>query len=371
MFSVLKKPNLDPALCQNYRLISNLSFFSETLERLVSLQILPYCEPSALLSILTNLVLKPTTVLKLLSFLILFQQLTNPNSSCSFLCFGCFWYGRLSHLTRAPWNSCRNSGLLPTFLTILKPLCQVSQGHLVSQSFWASPGLCPRSIAVYSLKFDYLLSGTNSMPVLDSPLALPVSHTSPLLWRHNFIGFASLPALHLKFSLFSSLNLVLFLNTSQITGLLSLHALRSSNRRDLFLPRVRTTMAQSRPFASTGPSLWNCLPSPLRSSFLSLPISSSLSSYFFLELRSTEALFGVCCERRYMGRAIIRSVSGHSPPDISPRTFPPDEKLYINWTKYHKSNFYLRTELFPSIPLPCQQRKFFIKCKGRLDRFLC
>src|SRR6218665_1206691 len=35
----------------------------------------------------------------------------------------------------------------------------------------------------------------------------------------------------------------------------------------------------------------------------------------------------------------------------------------------HKSNFYLRTELLPSIPHPFQQRTFFIKCKGRLDKF--
>src|SRR6218665_3462777 len=36
----------------------------------------------------------------------------------------------------------------------------------------------------------------------------------------------------------------------------------------------------------------------------------------------------------------------------------------------HKSNFYLQTELCPSIPLPFQQRTFFNKCKGRLYRFL-
>ena len=40
------------------------------------------------------------------------------------------------------------------------------------------------------------------------------------------------------------------------------------------------------------------------------------------------------------------------------RTFSPDEKLYISWTKCHKSNFYLQTELCPSIPLPFQQRTF-------------
>src|SRR6218665_815013 len=49
LFPTLKKPNLDPDLCQNYRPISNLSFLSKTLERLVSLQLLPYIEQSGLL----------------------------------------------------------------------------------------------------------------------------------------------------------------------------------------------------------------------------------------------------------------------------------------------------------------------------------
>ena len=65
---------------------------------------------------------------------------------------------------------------------------------------------------------------------------------------------------------------------------LSLCPLCSSNRHDHFLPGVRTTMAQTRSFTSIGPSLWNCLPPPLRSSILSLPLSSSLSglkSYLF------------------------------------------------------------------------------------------
>src|SRR6218665_1046034 len=64
------------------------------------------------------------------------------------------------------------------------------------------------------------------------------------------------------------------------------------------------------------------------------------------------------------------AVSGHFPPDISPGLFSPDERLYISSTKCHKSNFYLQTELFPSVPLPVQQRTFFIKCKSRLYRFL-
>ena len=49
VFPTLKKPNLDVNLCQNYRPISNLSFLSKTLERLVSLQLLPYLEKSGLL----------------------------------------------------------------------------------------------------------------------------------------------------------------------------------------------------------------------------------------------------------------------------------------------------------------------------------
>ena len=65
----------------------------------------------------------------------------------------------------------------------------------------------------------------------------------------------------------------------------------------------------------------------------------------------------------------VWEVSGHFPRTY-PRTYPPDEKLYISWTKCHKSNFSLHTELFPSIPLPFQQITFFIKWKGRLYRFL-
>ena len=49
VFPSLKKPNLDPNLCQNYRPISNLSFLSKTVERLVSFQLPPYLEQSGLL----------------------------------------------------------------------------------------------------------------------------------------------------------------------------------------------------------------------------------------------------------------------------------------------------------------------------------
>ena len=43
----LKKPSLDTNFCFNYRPISNLSFLSNTLERFVSLQFLPYLEQSS------------------------------------------------------------------------------------------------------------------------------------------------------------------------------------------------------------------------------------------------------------------------------------------------------------------------------------
>src|SRR5688572_1782759 len=57
----------------------------------------------------------------------------------------------------------------------------------------------------------------------------------------------------------------------------SLRPLRSSARLDLFVPRVRTAMAQSRSFACIGPSLWNGLPPPVRSANLSGSLSSSFS----------------------------------------------------------------------------------------------
>src|SRR5688572_9315464 len=58
----------------------------------------------------------------------------------------------------------------------------------------------------------------------------------------------------------------------------------SLDRSDLFVPRARTTIAQTRSFAIIGPSLWNALPFTLRETFLSGSLSSSLSllkTYFF------------------------------------------------------------------------------------------
>ena len=45
----LKKPNLDPTSCQNFRPISNLSFIYKTRQHLVSLQLRPYLQSSGLL----------------------------------------------------------------------------------------------------------------------------------------------------------------------------------------------------------------------------------------------------------------------------------------------------------------------------------
>src|SRR6218665_2509817 len=63
VFPALKKLNLDPNVCLNYRLISNLSYLSKTLERLVSAQLVPYLEQSGL-----NLVSEVTIPPKLSSF---------------------------------------------------------------------------------------------------------------------------------------------------------------------------------------------------------------------------------------------------------------------------------------------------------------
>src|SRR6218665_1727060 len=51
---------------------------------------------------------------------------------------------------------------------------------------------------------------------------------------------------------------------------ISLRPLRSLDRHDLFVPRARTSMAQTRAFAIIGPSLWIQLLSSTRSSFRSL-----------------------------------------------------------------------------------------------------
>ena len=57
----------------------------------------------------------------------------------------------------------------------------------------------------------------------------------------------------------------------------SARPLRSADRLDLFLPRVRTALAQCRAFAVNGPSTWNGLPYLLRAKLIS-GISTSFRS---------------------------------------------------------------------------------------------
>ena len=81
--------------------------------------------------------------------------------------------------------------------------------------------------------------------------------------------------------------------------------LRSLVRHALFVPRVRTTMAQTRSFATIGPSLWNALPLPLYvlPLFLGLflqPSPSSKPSSSLGVLALGALLNGHCCGRRYI-----------------------------------------------------------------------
>ena len=50
---------------------------------------------------------------------------------------------------------------------------------------------------------------------------------------------------------------------TNIRTILAKTPLRSLDWQVLFVPRVKTTMAQTRPFATNGPSLWNANPSSL------------------------------------------------------------------------------------------------------------
>src|SRR6218665_2679528 len=59
---------------------------------------------------------------------------------------------------------------------------------------------------------------------------------------------------------------------------ISLRPLRSLDRHDLFVPRARTSMAQTRAFAIVGPSLWNQLLSSRRSTLLTGEPSASFRS---------------------------------------------------------------------------------------------
>ena len=65
---------------------------------------------------------------------------------------------------------------------------------------------------------------------------------------------------------------------------ISYRPLRFLDCQVLIVPRVRTSMAQTRSFATIGPSIWRALPSSLRLTLLSGSLSASLSllrTYFY------------------------------------------------------------------------------------------
>src|SRR6218665_184046 len=74
----------------------------------------------------------------------------------------------------------------------------------------------------------------------------------------------------------SSYLLELFILTSACSGRRSL---RSASKRDFMVPRTRTATRQKRVFSIVGPSVWNGLPSDLRS----LPRDLSSSFYKLLK----------------------------------------------------------------------------------------
>src|SRR6218665_3516320 len=84
------------------------------------------------------------------------------------------------------------------------------------------------------------------------------------------------------------------------TSATSLRPLHSMDRRELFVPRARTTMAMSRSFAVIAPALWIRLPPSARASLLSSTLSTSLSLLktcpFYLEQIEPKApLFAFGC----------------------------------------------------------------------------
>ena len=91
--------------------------------------------------------------------------------------------------------------------------------------------------------------------------------------------FDSQPLGHVICSNYIDYNLIILIFKGDILpkSATSLRPLRSMDRRELFVPRTRTTMAMSRSFAVIAPSLWNRLPPSSRASLLSSNLSTSLS----------------------------------------------------------------------------------------------
>jgi len=140
-----------------------------------------------------------------------------------------------------------------------------------------------------------------------------IEPTSPRSWEINYIDFLSLLTFSKEF---------LFWPLSQIGAApnylrdhirsslcaTSHRSFRSFDWQVLFVPRVKTTMAQTRSFANIGPSLWNALPPSLQLTLLSgsLPASFSLIKTFYtLGVFTLGALLsGPYCERHFINEEI-------------------------------------------------------------------
>src|SRR6218665_520644 len=74
------------------------------------------------------------------------------------------------------------------------------------------------------------------------------------------------------------------------TSASSLRPLLSLDRRELFVPRTRTTMDKYRSFSVAGPSLWNLLPPSARASYhpIFLLLYHFLKLVSFLEVNRTK-----------------------------------------------------------------------------------
>src|SRR6218665_1365531 len=96
---------------------------------------------------------------------------------------------------------------------------------------------------VFSINIKGVGSGTNFLWDRNSiNVVLLVFKDSRLAWNQSFISGSSV--------------------------FISLRPLRSLDRHDLYVPRARTSMAQTRAFAIIGPSLWNQLLPSTRSTLL-------------------------------------------------------------------------------------------------------
>src|SRR6218665_3746090 len=96
-----------------------------------------------------------------------------------------------------------------------------------------------------------------------------------------FIGYHSLLGYNSRFSHCSHIDQApkYLRNLIRLpSSAISLRPLRSLDRHDLFVPRARTSMAQTQAFAIIGPSLWNQLLPSTRSTLIAGEPSASFRS---------------------------------------------------------------------------------------------